>query len=218
MFSRIAQIIVAGCVLAVFSALATSALKAAEDHSAAVEGHAGGHHAAHIGAAGADSSPAEVKGDLAIYTFAVFLLLLGLLGKYAWGPITEGLDKRERGVLQNIAEAESARIKAEKMLAAHAEKLDKVQDEVREILAEAQRDAEHTKNEILALAQREAEAAKRRATQDIERARDQALDELFTHMARCVAEATGQVMGRSLTEADHDRLIQEALSGISQHG
>src|SRR4029453_7321396 len=142
-----------------------------------------GSHQTHIGSEGVSNDPAEFKSDLAIFTFLVFVLLLGLLYKYAWGPVTEGLERREASIRDNIAAAEAARLKAEKMLAEHAAKLDKVQDEVREILAEARRDAEHTKNEIVAAAQKEAEASRARAVQDIERARDQALDDLFEHMS-----------------------------------
>ena len=191
----------------------------AEAGHATTSGHGsshGGGHGAHLGTEGVSDDPAEFKTDLAIYTFVVFGLLLALLYKYAWGPVTEGLERREASIHDNIAAAEGARVKAEKMLADHAAKLEKVQDEVREILAEARRDAEHTKNEIIATAQKEAEATRVRAVQDIERARDQALDGLFEYMARCVDEATEQVVGRSLTGPDHQRLIEEALSGLSR--
>ena len=95
---------------------------------------------------------------------------MALLHRFAWGPITEGLERREASIHDNIANAEAAkRIKAEKMLAEHAAKLDKVQDEVREIVAEARRDAEQTKAEIIAAAQKEAEASRQRAVQEIER-------------------------------------------------
>jgi F-type H+-transporting ATPase subunit b len=153
--------------------------------------------------------------DLALWSLITFVIFVGVLGKFAWGPMIAGLEKRESGVLQNIADAESSRVKAEKMLAAHAEKLEKVQDEIRELLAEARRDAEHTKNDIVATAQKEADATRQRAVQDIERARDEALNDLFTHMTRCVEEATEQVIGRSLTGADHERLITEALGNVS---
>ncbi|MBI3864287.1 MAG: hypothetical protein HY290_20580 [Planctomycetia bacterium] len=51
---------------------------------------------------------------------------------------------------------------------------------------------------------------------DIERARDQALDELLGHMGRAVSAATEQVLGRALTGADNERLIDEALSNFAQ--
>lgn len=154
--------------------------------------------------------------DLAAWTLVTFVVFLFVLKKFAWAPLIEGLDKRETAVFDNIAEAESARIKAEKMLAEHAAKLEKVQDEVREILAEARRDAEHTKNEIVATAQKEAEATRVRAVHDIERARDQAVDSLFAHMAKSVRLATEQVIRRSLTGEDQARLVDEALSEFAQ--
>lgn len=227
MFSRLCGSMAIGIALFVVcsSARAFEEKAGAENSGAAAhpEANAGtkghgkthGEEHAHIGASGVSEDPAEFKSDLAIYTFLVFLLLLGLLYKFAWGPVTEGLDRREALVLQNIADAESARIKAEKMLAAHAEKLDKVEAEIRELLAEARRDAEHAKADIVAAAQKEAEATRQRAVEDIGRARDQALDDLFAHMGQAVRLATEQVVGRSLTGADHERLINEALSSVT---
>lgn len=179
-----------------------------------------GADAEHAKGGGGHEQPGPISAtqndvDLAIWSLITFVVFVAVLKKLAWGPLIEGLDKRESKVLQDIADAESSRIKAEKMLAAHAEKLDKVHEEIRELLAEARRDAEQTRAEIMATAQREAEASRQRAVQEIERARDEALSQLFSHMARCVEEATEQVVGRSLTGADHERLITEALSNVS---
>ena len=153
--------------------------------------------------------------DLAIWSLITFIVFVAVLGKFGWGPLVEGLDKRESKVLEHIAQAETARVRAEKMLAEHAKKLEHVQDEVREILAEARRDAEHTKGDIIATAQKEANATRDRAVHEIEQARDQALDQLFDHMAKSVDQATERVLGRALTGPDHDRLIEEALSGFA---
>ena len=168
-----------------------------------------------VGTHGVSTDPADVKGDLAIFSFIVFALLATGLYVFAWQPLMAGIDRREQGVLQNIADAENARIKAEKLLALHQEKLEKVQVEVREILAEARRDAEHSKNEIMATAQKEADLTRQRAVADIERARDQALEELFSKMTETVANATEHVLGRSVSGADHDRLVKEALAGLA---
>lgn len=208
-----------GLAIAFFMALCSAPAWSQEKAPDAAHGqsaeHAAGHRS-HIGTEGVSEDPAEFKTDLAIYTFVVFALLLTLLYKFAWGPVTEGLERRESSIHDNIAAAESARLKSEKMLAEHTARLDKVQDEVREIIAVARRDAEHVKNEIVAAAQKEAETTRLRAVQDIERARDKALDDLFDHMARIVNDATEQVIGRALTGADNERLIEEALSGFAR--
>lgn len=181
-------------------------------------------HAEHDGATDTDAAhdehaegvPLNLKADLALWSLVTFVVFILVLRKFAWGPLIAGLDSREARLRQDIADAESARIKAEKMLADHTERLAKAQDEVREIIAEARRDAEHTKNDIIAQAQRESEATKQRVIAEIERSRDQALKQLFDHMATQVAQATEQVLGRSLSGADQDRLIEEALSELSQ--
>jgi len=203
------------------------AKKAGADHAAEVstvesaggESHGaseGGDHDAHgVGHDGVSTSVSDFQTDLAIYTFIVFLGLMGLLGKFAWGPISSGLDKREEGIRQNIADAEEIREKSATLLSDHEAKLAGVQEEVKEILAEARRDAEHTKNEIMAAAQSEAEATRDRALGDIERARDQALKDLFDQVSTQVAAATEHVLGRSLDAADQQRLIDEALADVS---
>lgn len=100
------------------------------------------------------------------------------------------------------------------MLAEHAKKLDKVQDEVKEILAEARRDAEHTKQDIVATANKEAEATRKRAVEDIEHARDLAMKELFDFVSSNVIGATENVLGRALSDDDQKRLVQDALNQI----
>src|SRR5579862_887309 len=81
--------------------------------------------------------PINFKQDLALWSAVTFLIFLFMLGRFAWKPLVAALDEREGKIHGDISAAESARIKAEQMLAEHAQKLAKVQEEVREILAEA---------------------------------------------------------------------------------
>ena len=168
-----------------------------------------------VAGAAEEGVPMSFKTDLAIWSLVVFLLFVFVLKKFAWGPLSAGLDAREQRIREDIASAESARERAEAMLADHEAKLAGVQEEVKEILAEARRDAEHTKNEIMAAAQGEAEATRDRALGDIERARDMALKDLFDQVSTQVAAATEHVLGRSLDAADQQRLIAEALADVS---
>lgn len=155
------------------------------------------------------------KTDLALWSLITFLVFVFVLKTFAWGPLVEGLDKREANLRSELAEAEQARIQAEKMLQEHAAKLESVQDEVKAIIDEAKRDAEHTKNDIIATAQKEARRTQDRAIHEIERARDAALKEMFDSMSTQVTSATEHVIGRSLNDDDRNRLIDEALSLFS---
>jgi F-type H+-transporting ATPase subunit b len=201
-------------VLVCFSFQASVVAHAAGDghgdtHAEAGHGgeHGGGEHAAEL--------PMNWSQDLALFsliTFAVYVLVLRL---GAWGPLQGGLNERERGIRQNIADAETSRLKSESLLKEHEIKLAKVQEEVREILAEARRDAEHTKQEIIATAQKEADATKHRAIAEIERSKDLALTELFDFVSTNVVNATEHMIGKSLSGADHERLVKEALAQVN---
>ena len=129
-----------------------AAVFAAEPAAPAVEA-AGAEHAAAAhhgelthGNAGAQSEDMlEFKSDLAIYTFVVFILLLAILGKFAWPTIIKALEQRERTINDHIAAAEARHEDAKRLFAEHEAKLAAAAGEVRALLEEARRDAEHTK-------------------------------------------------------------------------
>ena len=153
--------------------------------------------------------------DLPLWSLVTFVLMMLVLGKFVWPSLNSGLIERERKIRQDIADAEANRHKTEAMVKEHEARLAKVQDEVREILAEARRDAEHARLEIATTAQKEAEATKQRAISEIVRSKDIALAELFDFVSTNVLKATEQVIGRSLTGTDHERLVKESLSQLN---
>ena len=188
----------------------TGAELRAQEHAAG--GSAEHEHIGHAG--GVNDDPAEFKIDLAIYTFVVFLLLLLILGKTAWRPIVAALDAREKHIHNQIAEAEQANVEAKRLLAEHEKKLSEVQNEVRAILDEARRDAQHTQQEIMKQTQTEAQATRERAVREIEQARDHALQELFHTAADVATEVAGQIVRRTLNPQDHRDLVAQAIKEL----
>jgi len=174
-------------------------------------------HGAHLGedVSAQTKDPSEWKGDLAIFSLIVFLLLFAVLYAKAWPKIGSALEEREAGIRRAIADAEKARLDSAEMLRQHQAKLDAVQEEVKTLLADARKGAEQMKNEIVASANTEATNIKNRAVAEINVAKDQALQELFGKMADQVAAATTQAVGRTVTGDDQNRFIREALSQVS---
>jgi len=76
--------------------LASPAVASASEAGNTAEG--GSHGADHGDHGSAGVNPLVFKSDLAIWTFVVFLVLLAVLWKYAWGPLSEALDRREQGI------------------------------------------------------------------------------------------------------------------------
>ena len=186
----------------------------ADVHAAAADGHADAAHGDAHG--GTPPGPIEWKTDLALWTLIVFGIFVVILKVGAWGPLSNALNAREHKIKSDISHAEESRIKAEKMLAEYQTKLAAAQEEVLKVLAEARNDAEHTRKEIMAQTEKEVSAMKERALLEIGRTKDQALEELFNHMAGAVANATERVLGRALTDADQDRLISDTLAEFSR--
>ncbi|WP_144992739.1 F0F1 ATP synthase subunit B [Polystyrenella longa] len=165
-----------------------------------------------------EGPPLGIEEDLVIWSFVTFLLFLLVLGKFAWTPLNEGLKQREIGIRENIAAAETARLSAEKMLADHKQQLASTQDQVKEIIAEAHRDADEVRQKLMAAAQRDVEGLRQRTLEDLERAKNQAIKELFDNMSEQVAIATEHVLGRALQAEDQNRLIDEALAQLPAKG
>lgn len=182
--------------------------KSAAGHAAA--GHGDEH--AHFGAAGANSDILELRTDLAIWTFCVFALLMLILWKFAWGPISAGLAKREAGIRDQIHAAQMANEEGKQLLVQYEKKLENAQNEVRAILDEARRDAQHTKDEIVRQARLEAQAEKERALREIETATDGALKQLAEKSANMAIDLAGKIVQQKLSPSDHAKLVQDAVS------
>jgi F-type H+-transporting ATPase subunit b len=146
-----------------------------------------------------------------VWTLIVFVILLAVLWKFAWGPIAAGLDKREHGIADNIASAARLQEEAKSLLAQYEAKLDSAADEVRKVLDEGRRDAEHVKQSILAEAKAAADAERTRSLREIETATDAALQSLAERSAKLAVNLAGKIVRTNLSPGDHERLIQEAV-------
>ncbi|MCA9084993.1 MAG: F0F1 ATP synthase subunit B [Planctomycetaceae bacterium] len=160
--------------------------------------------------------PISFEADLALWSLIVFVIFLVVLKKAAWGPLIEGLDKREAGIRTAIAQAEENQRKSHALLAEYETKLRDAEKTVAEMVAEAKRDAERTSQDIIAKAESEVDAMRNRAKDDIAQAKNTALSEVFGVVNAQVAMATERVLGRAMTDSDQERLVQEALSEISR--
>lgn len=158
----------------------------------------------------------DLKGDLALWTGVVFVLLLLVLGKFAWGPIADGLDKRELRIAGEIAAAEKANADAKAQLKEYQQKLAAAGDEVRHLIEQAKRDAEAAGQTIVQKARDEGEAEKRRAIEDIELATAGALKDLAEQSANLAVDLAGKIVQQRLSADEHSALINEAVAKFAK--
>jgi F-type H+-transporting ATPase subunit b len=165
-------------------------------------------------AAGGEGEKANIlafEPDLAVVTAIVFLVLLAILWKFAWGPIMDGLKKREDSIAEEIASAERSNEKAQQLLGDYEARLSTAAEEVRSLIEQGRRDAESQKQQILTEAQKAARAERDRALREISVAKNEAMAELAQQSVDAAVDLAGRIVGKQLDTADHSRLIAEAL-------
>ncbi len=182
----------------------------------------GGHDAhhdptdlSHMNAGASMNDPSEFKSDLAIWTFVVFMCLLLILGKFAWGPVTEGLDQREQSIAAMIDEAKQGQEKAAEQMKQYEAKLAAAGEEARELVAQARKDAETAKERIVAEAQEAADKQRQRALEDIETAKNVALQEVTEKGVDLAVNLAGKIVRQKLNAEDHSQLIRESMDQLA---
>jgi F-type H+-transporting ATPase subunit b len=160
----------------------------------------------------AQPNPLGIDADLAVWTAVVFFALFAVLAKFAWGPISEALDKREKHIADNIEAARRRDEDSRQLLAEYERKLAGAADQVRSMLDEARQDADRTKQEIVAEAKAAAQGEHQRAMREIRTATDAAVEELSQRSADLAVELAGKIISAKLTPEERSRLVQDSLS------
>ncbi len=161
---------------------------------------------------GGGSNP--FAGDIgnALWTLIIFVLVLVVLGKFAWGPILDALQKREQFIHDSLSEAKSARESAEAAMSEHTAQLEKAKAEATAIVEEGRRDAEVVRAKIEQDAKAEADKLIERARREISLATEAAVGEIYSLSGKLATDVASRVIGKELTGADHERLLGEAIN------
>jgi len=151
-----------------------------------------------------------------LYTIVVFLLLLAVLWRFAWGPLVKALDEREARIARKISDAEELRRAAEDRLKEYEHRISVAKDEAAAIIAEGKRDAVKVREDIMAAAQAESAKALERAKREIHLAKEAAVHDLREQMVGLTADLAGRVIKREVKAEDHRRLIEEAMTEVER--
>jgi F-type H+-transporting ATPase subunit b len=150
--------------------------------------------------------------EVSLWTILVFLILMSVLRKYAWGPIREGLDKREQGIAHDKHEAILAKQEAEKLRAELAAEMQKVNDRIREMMDKATKDAAAAAAAEIARGKAEVAAERERVLREVRLAKDDALAKLWEQSTQLATLISTKAVGKNLSESDHRALLGEALA------
>lgn len=150
---------------------------------------------------------------LIFWTTITFLILVFILGKFAWKPILGAVKERETSIAEALQSAEKAREEMAKLQSDHEELVKKAKVERDQILKEAK----ETKDRVIAQAEKTAkEEASRiieKANQEIRRESEQAFKELKKEVASIAIEAAGKILRQELSDKSASEALVEKYLG-----
>lgn len=154
-------------------------------------------------------------GDIVFQLF-MFLILLALLRKYAFGPLIGMMKKREDHIASQIDAAEKNRSEAEKIAADQKESLRQARIEAQELIENAKKLGEQQGKDIVQAARNESERIKQAAVKDIEQEKEQAIAALHDKVASLSVLIASKVIEKELNEQDQEKLINEYIDQVGE--
>ena len=151
---------------------------------------------------------------LMIWTLIAFGVTMYVLKKLAFPRIGEALEKRANAVKENIEASERQRAEADEILKEYRARLKEAREQADDISARARKSAENAVSEATAEGKAKREELVAAARKDIEAETRRSLDSIRREVADLTVLATEKITKKSLTDDDHQKLVEEALAEI----
>lgn len=164
-----------------------------------------------LGAAAEHAAEGHFNGGDILYQLVLFLVLLALLKKFAWGPLMGIMKEREEHIANEINAAESSRLETKKLLDEQRELLKEARQDAQVLIENAKKQGDVQRDEIIALARTEAERLKESAKLEIEQQKEQAVAAIRDQVASLSVLIASKVIEKELTAADQEKLINDYI-------
>jgi F-type H+-transporting ATPase subunit b len=169
-----------------------------------------------LGLAGGGSfNPLTFDPSAMMLTFITFFALLFILRKFAWKPILDMIEQREKRIEDSITDAEKDRAEAKTLLEDYQQRVANVESEVAALREQGRQDGETMRRDILSKAEQDAAQVSEKALKEIDQAKSQALQDIRREAVGIGLSIAGKVVGRSLDGPDQKRIADEIVGDIA---
>ena len=157
---------------------------------------------------------AEISIINTLWYLIVFSILLLAVKHYAWGPVKDMMEKRQK-VIDDLDQAASDRKKAETLANEREAALKNSRQEATQILSDAKSNAQKTGKQIVSEAMAEASAIREKAKADAAQAETDALNEAREEVADLSVTIAEKVIAKNLSAADQKDLVDQFIKGLN---
>lgn len=151
---------------------------------------------------------------LYIWTIVTFLILVALLGKYAWRPLLDALERRQDAIRKSLDEARQAKKELERLNEESARILAAARVEADGIISRSRADASRAGDELKQKARADAETIVRNAERQIQLETSRAVQRVRQEAVDISIAIASKIIQRNLSKEDNERLIAETLNEI----
>ena len=149
-----------------------------------------------------------------VWTLIIFIVLLFVLSRYAFGPLTRAVAARERSLQDAIDAAQRDREAAAKLLAEHQAAIEAARDEAQKLIADGRVVSEKMRADLLETTRKEQQDMLERARRDIEAEKDKAIAQLRREAVDLALAGAGKVIERNLDSAGNRQLVEAYLASL----
>jgi len=161
-----------------------------------------------------DNPLVQPDPGLFIWTILTFLVLLGLLAKFAWRPLLQALESRQESIRRSLDDARQAKQDLERLHQESAQIIRQARVEADGIITRSRADAERLREEMKQKARAEADTIVKSAERQIQLETTRALQQIRTEAVDLSVMIASKIIQRNLSKEDNERLIDEALRQV----
>jgi F-type H+-transporting ATPase subunit b len=133
----------------------------------------------------------------------------------AYRMLMDAAEARQRAIAEQLREAERAREEAKQRLDEAEKRIDEARRQASEVIEAAGRSGEQLRAELRERGEEERKRMVEQAQREIGAAREQAVHSVREEVAGLVVAATEKVIGESLDDQKHKKLIDEAIREVT---
>ena len=151
---------------------------------------------------------------LMVWTLVIFVILMFVLSRYAFGPLTAAVEARERSLEEAIEGAKRDRDAAAKLLQEHQAAIDTARAEAQKIIADGRAVGEKMRTDMIEQTRKEQQDMLERARRDIESEKDKAIMQLRREAVDLALAGATKVIEQNLESQKNRQLVESYLASI----
>ena len=152
------------------------------------------------------------------WTLIIFVVLLFVLARYAFKPLTAAVEAREKALEEAITSAKRDRDEAARLLAEQQKAVDAARADAQRVVAEARTTGDKLRNEMLEQTKQQQHELLERARAEIDNERKRAIADLRREAVDLALAGASRVVERNLDDQTNRKLVESFLASVPAGG